>query len=501
MKKIPGDLISIAIRPGGNIPYFPGLLSDEAMTSTEMLKAIGVRFEDVHLRINSGGFVYGYWSKSDQDNAKKKLFLQQQENNEIEKFAKSVLSDYQNIIGLLDNFYASPVLSRTKESYLVLYKELCDKYRSLCCYAYVANILDMAEDIREELSHYITDKTEIEKSLLDLTRNPRANFIYEHDLELIDILYISDTDLQQRKIEAHIKKWYSLFMGSIAVISPDPFVGIKMRIDMFKKLSRDDWEDRRCKYQDIFESVGKSQEALQLRLKLSKETIDRIKILKDCVFLKETRKFCMTRITTIADNFSVEMGKMFGIPSFAVFRLTPDELAQGKLMSGEVICEESIMTLKNNSMYVVDDGVTKRYIGDHAKTKIAEYGIELPVSTVQDENTIDDTSSKKVYSGFVACRGCGIGPVRLVTKLEDLNDFMEGDILVTSLTTPEYAIVFDKIKGMITYDGASLTSHPATLAREYGVPAILGIKDLQHKLNNGDIIEVDANNNAVRLLN
>ena len=91
------------------------------------------------------------------------------------------------------------------------------------------------------------------------------------------------------------------------------------------------------------------------------------------------------------------------------------------------------------------------------------------------------------------------GRVKILLDPHDLTSFKEGDILVTSMTSPEYVFAMKKAGAIIT-DTGGLTSHAAVTSRELGKPCIVGTKVATKVLKDDDLVEVDAKRGIVTLL-
>lgn len=76
---------------------------------------------------------------------------------------------------------------------------------------------------------------------------------------------------------------------------------------------------------------------------------------------------------------------------------------------------------------------------------------------------------------------------------------MAGDILVCSFTTASWSPVFGTIAGLVTERGGAL-SHPGTLAREYGVPAVLSAPGATRRIPDGSTIRLDGATGEVEIL-
>lgn len=101
--------------------------------------------------------------------------------------------------------------------------------------------------------------------------------------------------------------------------------------------------------------------------------------------------------------------------------------------------------------------------------------------------------------GMTASRGKATGRVRIVPHITNANAaLMEaGDILVTSMTRPEFVPLM-RLAGAIVTNEGGITSHAAIVSRELGKPCIIGTKSATTALREGDMVEVDADAGVVR---
>jgi phosphohistidine swiveling domain-containing protein len=93
--------------------------------------------------------------------------------------------------------------------------------------------------------------------------------------------------------------------------------------------------------------------------------------------------------------------------------------------------------------------------------------------------------------GVCACGGRVIGKVQVILTHKDLSKFKKGNILVTSMTTPEFVSIVEKAKAIVTDDGG-MGCHAAVISREFKIPCIIGTKIATKAIKDGDLIEVDA---------
>ncbi len=78
-------------------------------------------------------------------------------------------------------------------------------------------------------------------------------------------------------------------------------------------------------------------------------------------------------------------------------------------------------------------------------------------------------------------------------------DLAAGDILVTSFTDPSWSPLFVSISGLVTEVGGAMT-HGAVIAREYGLPAVVGVENATRLIKDGQQIRVDGTDGYVDIL-
>jgi len=113
------------------------------------------------------------------------------------------------------------------------------------------------------------------------------------------------------------------------------------------------------------------------------------------------------------------------------------------------------------------------------------------------EKALFPSIKTKILKGSSAYGGKVKGIVKVVLDPQKSRDFKEGDILVTSMTRPEYLPLIQKAAALVT-DAGGILSHAAITARELKKPCIIGTKVATKTFKDGDIVEVDANIGVVR---
>jgi pyruvate,water dikinase len=118
---------------------------------------------------------------------------------------------------------------------------------------------------------------------------------------------------------------------------------------------------------------------------------------------------------------------------------------------------------------------------------------EIPAAAYKRENL-----PAGALAGLAVSAGVVEGRARVILKMEDA-DLEAGDILVTTFTDPSWTPLFVSIKGLVTEVGGLMT-HGAVIAREYGLPAVVGVENATKLIQDGQRIRVNGTDGYIEIL-
>ena len=105
-------------------------------------------------------------------------------------------------------------------------------------------------------------------------------------------------------------------------------------------------------------------------------------------------------------------------------------------------------------------------------------------------------SERALISGTPASAGRATGRVRVIRGADEFGDLRRGEILVAPLTAPAWTPLFELAAGVVT-DVGSAAAHASLIAREYGIPAIVGTGDATGRLRTGMLVTIDGGTGTV----
>ncbi len=101
-----------------------------------------------------------------------------------------------------------------------------------------------------------------------------------------------------------------------------------------------------------------------------------------------------------------------------------------------------------------------------------------------------------VLAGVPASAGRWTGTVRVIHGEDEFARIQPGDVLVCTITSPVWSVVFPSIGALVT-DTGGILSHPAIIAREYGIPAVVATREGTTRLRDGQVVLVDGSAGTV----
>jgi pyruvate,water dikinase len=105
----------------------------------------------------------------------------------------------------------------------------------------------------------------------------------------------------------------------------------------------------------------------------------------------------------------------------------------------------------------------------------------------------------ETITGIAASPGVVEGTAKVVSSIDEFDEVKQGDILVCQMTNPAWTPLFAMISAIVT-DAGGTVSHPAVMAREFGIPAVIGCSVGTTKIKSGDRLRVDGSNGVVEVL-
>lgn len=185
---------------------------------------------------------------------------------------------------------------------------------------------------------------------------------------------------------------------------------------------------------------------------------------------------------------------------------------QALLKAAEVLTQADIIREKEDIFYlsfeelqeVVRSAKLDNAMISQRKAAFTLYEKLTPPRVITSDGEVITGRYKHTYlpadaiAGMAVSAGVIEGRARVILNMEEA-DLEEGDILVTAFTDPSWTPLFVSIKGLVTEVGGLMT-HGAVIAREYGLPAVVGADNVTKLIKDGQRIRVNGTEGYIEIL-
>jgi pyruvate,water dikinase len=193
----------------------------------------------------------------------------------------------------------------------------------------------------------------------------------------------------------------------------------------------------------------------------------------------------------------LEIGRRFSVAGMInnpddVFWLNQDEIegAAARLDGNEILDNLSESVLQRKAIWHAAKNLTPPLMLPQIKL------LGMDISQMKAGRA--QRRAKDTLKGVAASPGSVTAPACVVHGPEDFAQMKAGDVLVAPITTPAWTPLFARAAAIVTDVGGPL-SHGSIVAREYGIPAVLGTGTATKRIRNGQLVTVDGSAGKVVL--
>jgi phosphohistidine swiveling domain-containing protein len=287
------------------------------------------------------------------------------------------------------------------------------------------------------------------------------------------------------------------------------------------------WEDNTIPLVEIQRYVVEGKRTasnVQIRPELEKRRKNLEQELLEKTPLEEREVFKQLMICSQASHvFSEEHTLYVEMMGFSAVRLAAMEIGYRLTSKGILDSPDDILFLHHDEIIhttIVQERCDLKTLVRKRKREYSEYrklegtlpfvlGDPEKISELIDADVIFSVSAappiakpEEVGASLVGCAGApGVveGIACVVKSEEELEKVEPGSILVAPATTASWTLVFNTIKGVIT-DGGGYLTHALIVAREFGIPAVVGTQEATKRIKTGQKVRIDGNRCLVYIL-
>ena len=314
-----------------------------------------------------------------------------------------------------------------------------------------------------------------------LSAPEQLSFYQQEECDLWRLRLIKNKQLFARKLAKHQREYYWLLNSyhDTRVLSLSYFK---------KRLLGSSPQEARRKLRAVANSIHSARltkERLVEKLNLGKATLKVAQRLVFCIWWQDNRKSYIFQANHIIDTILRELVRRHKVDFNDLHYYTFSEvLALARL--GDKIPTQEIRRRKRYFVVIWEPSKQTSYVaGDKARLILNRYKVE------------PGSKQMRELKGQAVSSGIARGRVKVILSPKQAGEMKRGDILVTTMTSPDFIVAMRKAAAVVT-DVGGITSHAAIVSRELGIPCVVGTGFATQVLKTGDRIEVDANNGRVR---
>jgi len=224
--------------------------------------------------------------------------------------------------------------------------------------------------------------------------------------------------------------------------------------------------------------------------KIKDETLkEQLKFFHASGYLRDKREETRDRVTIIQKKLYSRIAKLSGLSLNEIVYLTDEEIERLLLNPSQKVKIKKIARSRLSSyMFLVNHGEIVFIKSKKEIDRIARF--------------LEEKKRVNKFSGQTASTGKDskiIGSAKVVLNNGELNKVKKDDILIATMTKPNYVLAMKKAAAIITDEGG-VTCHAAIVAREMKKPCIIATKIATKVLHDGDEVEVDADKGIVKII-
>jgi len=393
----------------------------------------------------------------------------------------------------------------------ILFSQFVDAYYNLARYMLLPHSIEatLSEELTDWLTTRLGDTSKAQQALSEIAIPSRESYGTKEKKDLLKIeseiekvpqllkkMQNGGFELKDLEPYPEIAKLVELHTKTYAWMSMVALTNAPFTEEAFlKSLSTLIGQGRSS--QEVLESLEANNKnamdtalRIQNELSMPEDVRFRVKMLQDFIFLRTFRMDNFGRAHYHIQRMLEEIAQRAGISMQEVKFLTPLEV-RAFLETGRLIEREVIRKRMDAYGINVKDGVLEVFSGSEA-----EDVKKIELSKTEDLMEVKVKDSSIITRGSCASKGIVKGIARVILSPNEYQRFKQGDILITSMTTPDYSMILQNAAAIVTDEGG-LTCHAAIISRELGIPCITGTKNATKRIADGEVIKVDADKGTV----
>jgi phosphohistidine swiveling domain-containing protein len=334
--------------------------------------------------------------------------------------------------------------------------------------------------VSERLKHYSTQGEETHEIFATLSSPEVLSFYRQEQMDLIRILTLPKKDHAEALVN-HQKKYFWIYNS----YAKGQVLAVEYFRNELEKVAQTNFRETLKEIEKYVDEIKERKQSITSSLNLSTEDRELVRHMTHFAQLLDERKMTNFKADHYIELFVQEFSKRNGLSPDELKMLLPEELADSLKI------DYSEVTKKREECFVVICSDTSiHYVEGRAAHVIAqEFDSNAPSEGAVIQGTVASTGNVRHFRGTA----------KIVLSIREISKVSEGDVLITTMTSPDFVIGMKKAGAIIT-DIGGILSHAAIVSREFGKPCIVGTEIATKTIKDGDVVELHCAKGVVRIV-
>lgn len=431
----------------------------------------------------------------------------------VELYLKEAKKNCERLMQLSKGLKKYDLIKISNNKLLIIYNEYFDLFSKLFGYYNLSRpdyLKKVEAKIREEISKKEEDE-DIQLNIFSILTSPvESNLLTLHNIEQIKLALAVKKNIGKRNI-VDLKKFIlsNISLSKrinrlvdkycwITTQEENPPIDVKLYISKIEKLRKISDQQLVGELKEIQAkkiNIIKERKQILRKYRFSKILIDLCDSVTDLAEVRWKIRFWWTESSYYSERLFAELDRRMGFKN----KLTP------RLWNSDYLLKGEILSFLSNKKYNTGTISPKeRY--ERSVLLLRDRKINLFIGKEADsiENSfIDKKNFKNIkqIQGRTANKGVVCGRAWVITpsvgdQVAKANKMKKGDILIAPMTRPQFMEAINKASAIVTDEGG-ITCHAAIISREFGIPCIVSTHFATKVLQDGDLIEVNADKGVI----
>jgi phosphohistidine swiveling domain-containing protein len=452
------------------------------------------RFHPKYLSIAILGFRNSHFYEITPEDEKLEIYYfffnkMKEDANYLSNARKENEESWKEILRIVNTFSKEKL---TNKQLCKSYEQFMQKYIDFLLFNAAIECSDMIttyylrDMVKKELPNCSQD--ELTKIIIDVTSPKELSFMEDERISFLTLCLENYEDIRDNKLTIRLKEQLKKHSQRFYFVLNN-FKEVKeLDSNYFLEKAKEETDKEKLKHEldglrNKAKKVEENQKEIFKKYNFSEDIKLHFKVVSILGESIDERKEKMLTATHFIFKYCSEIAKRFNIELTDILDCTYEEIIE-MLLKNKKPDKTLVKKRRELSIFAIKkEGAVWLF------DKEAEAILDKALPKASDEITGQVASAPVDKIS---------GKVQVIFDVSE-KDFKEGNILVTTMTRPEFVPLMRKASAVITDEGG-ITSHAAIISRELRIPCIIGTKIATKALKDGDLVEVDVKKGIVKIL-